>query len=106
MAQNAITSFVTLKGNEYQLENVRSVYVGANGQCCCGCSGKHTYASKHVEASGAKRGYPVTPDEVDDATVQRVFRKVSRHLGLVDMDERGVVSFIKGTKIYILYSVD
>ncbi len=60
---------------EISLSDVQSVYSGKPG-CCCGCRGKHTYASaQRVEASKA-RGYEVTSDEVSDRVVKQHVKKI------------------------------
>lgn len=53
-------------------DNVLSVYSGKDGRCCCGCSGKHFYASAHVEAASKDRGYDVKPEEVSDKMIRKV----------------------------------
>lgn len=84
-----------------QLENVSSVYSGINGRCCCGCSGKHTYAAQHVEWASDNRGYPVTPDEVNDRTVKLVVNKINAANAVATFP--GLVSIVIGRRIYIAY---
>lgn len=31
------------------IENIKSVYVGQSGKCCCGCAGMHTYNTEGNE---------------------------------------------------------
>lgn len=61
---------------DVKTEQVMSVYAGRAGKCCCGCAGKHSYNSAHVEVASKYRGYEVTPDDVDDRMVLRVLRLV------------------------------
>ena len=53
------------------LEKVVSVYSGKSGMCCCGCSGKHTYASKYNDRGKEIRGYDISENEVSDTIVKR-----------------------------------
>lgn len=53
------------------LEKVVSVYSGKAGECCCGCSGKHTYASKYKNQGAFLRGYDFSENEISDAIVKR-----------------------------------
>lgn len=46
---------------------VASVYSGRHG-CCCGCNGKHTYASAHAQAGTV----------VSDRTVATIVNKLNR----------------------------
>jgi hypothetical protein len=65
---------------------VRSVYTGRVGKCCCGCAGNHRYASASREASGKRRGYPIQDDEVSDRSVSIVVNKINQRIA-----EGGVV---------------
>jgi hypothetical protein len=58
------------------IQNISSVYSGKSGACCCGCKGKHTYASTHQEWAGTHRGYAVRDDEVNDRTVKLIVNKI------------------------------
>jgi hypothetical protein len=89
------------------LEKVMSVYSGIDGKCCCGCSGKHTYASAHVRTGSRHRGYPVKDDEVNDRVVKRVVNKINRLIDAgepVSIDE-DFVSAVVGRRVYIAYFV-
>lgn len=46
-------------------DHVLSTYVGTDGACCCGCSGKHMYVKATQELAGKERGYAVTDDDLD-----------------------------------------
>jgi len=62
--------------NDLQVSDVMSVYSGKAGACCCGCSGKHRYASAHQEVASKNRGYEVTDDEINDQQVRKILRLV------------------------------
>ena len=47
-----------------EVDKVVSVYSGRAHKCCCGCSGKHTYASEYAPYGKEIRGYPIDADEV------------------------------------------
>ncbi len=79
-------------------DQVTQVYVGKPGKCCCGCSGKHSYNSKH-----AKR-----PDEVvNDREVKRVLALMQAYVNSVDAnDDPSIPTYVSvevGTKQYIVY---
>lgn len=87
---------------KFTLENIRSVYSGKPG-CCCGCLGKHYYASKHVAEASKDRGYEVTPDEVSDKMIKKVFNLISA----VPSEQRdwdgSYVAIDTGSRTYIAY---
>lgn len=84
------------------LSNVLSVYSGKAGKCCCGCSGKHTYASATRDAAGKRRGYPVTDDdEISDRCVKHTVAKI-RNAPEVEVCI-GHVSVTIGTRVHIAY---
>ena len=68
------------------LDDVASVYVGRVNRCCCGCSGKHTYNPQHREVSSLQRGYEVSMEECNTATVKRVLMKLRRNSTLASSD--------------------
>jgi hypothetical protein len=85
---------------------VKSVYSGKNGECCCGCSGTHSYASIHREAAGKNRGYAVRDEEVNDRQVARVVNKIEKLAAAgVHIDSFGdiCVSAVEGKRRYIAY---
>jgi hypothetical protein len=90
-----------------KLENVASVYSGIDGRCCCGCSGKHTYASAHQAWGSKNRGYKVEDDQVSDRTVKMVVNKIDRAVAAgvkpYDHDPKELVSVTLGRRLYIAY---
>lgn len=80
---------------------VKSVYSGTNGKCCCGCSGKHTYASAHVMEVGAKRGYAVQDDQISDRTVNLICNKVEKLP--INYATSNCLSAVSGKRLYIVY---
>lgn len=97
------------------LSNVRDVYSGKAGKCCCGCSGKYFYASQHRESGGRERGYPVTDDEISDRMIQKVTRMINEVFtsiingtdslvdGVIDCMDEGFASIRVGSRLYIAY---
>ena len=59
-------------------DDVISVYSGRDRACCCGCSGKHSYASKYRAYAGRHRGYKVQDNEMSDLTVKRIVGKINK----------------------------
>ena len=92
------------------LDKVASVYSGAWGKCCCGCSGKHTYSSALRDNASKTRGYTVDDDEVNDRTVKMIYNKVislgHKHDNKLDgtVDESYMFArSANGNRIYIVY---
>src|SRR3990172_4945351 len=58
----ATTTSETIKKGLFMIKvaDIQSVYSGINGRCCCGCSGKHSYASQYRELASKGIGYQVT----------------------------------------------
>lgn len=87
---------------------VAHVYSGKPG-CCCGCRGKHTYASTYRQDSQDRRGYKINDDEVNDHTVRRIYKTVSRMLteGVGErMVEDDFTSIETETRLYVIYWQD
>lgn len=87
------------------LSRIASVYSGKPGRCCCGCSGKYSYASKHSKWSSKDRGYEVQADEISDRSVKIIYNKIMSfpESELDWNDDR--VSIDTDTRRYILYFV-
>lgn len=90
--------------NEIKIENVMSVYSGTNGKCCCGCSGKHSYASAHRVVASKDRGYEVTDKDVSDRSVKLIVGKINRSTEPKDVCNQ-YVSVVIGTRLLIAYFV-
>lgn len=90
-----------------KLENVASVYSGIDGRCCCGCSGKHTYASAHQKWGSKNRGYKVENDQVNDRTVKMVVNKIEKAIAAggkpYKHNPEELVSITVGKRLYIAY---
>lgn len=88
-----------------KLENVKSVYSGINGRCCCGCSGKHTYPSTDIKAAGKARGYEIQQEEISDRTVKMMINKINKQIELnnIEYDEEDFISCVVGNRVYIAY---
>jgi hypothetical protein len=85
---------------------VGHVYSGKDGKCCCGCAGKHRYASHAVDLQSGRRGYVVTPDEVNDAQVARVVRILNDPATgpfTLDTDYAPHAWKVVGRRLYIAY---
>ena len=92
-----------------EIQKVASVYSGINGRCCCGCAGKHTYASANRPWSSKNRGYRVRDEEVSDRTVKLIVNKMNRLIagGVVPQVPypKEFVSVVNGNRLYIAYFV-
>ena len=97
--------------NTLTIDDIRSVYSGTRGKCCCGCSGKHRYSSTHVDESTKNRGYDIDSNEISDRSVKTVFSKIIKNF------EEGVsdaylyvsesfgshIALFHGNRTYVLY---
>lgn len=83
------------------LDNVASVYSGKRNTCCCGCAGKHTYASALRDEASKSRGYEVRDEEVNDRTVKMIFNKFMKNE--FDKISDTCFSFETDTRLYVLY---
>jgi len=91
-----------------ELNKVASVYSGQDGSCCCGCSGKHTYASQYRDWSSKDRGYEVKENEVSDRSVKTLVNKMNKlfedGVEKEDGDDpSNLVSVVNGNRLYIAY---
>lgn len=69
--------------SKINVNKVKSVYSGRPG-CCCGCQGKHSYASATRIEAGKSRGYEVSDDEVSDRSVKMIVNKLNKLIFLGD----------------------
>lgn len=93
---------MTATTSKIELNEISSVYSGRNGACCCGCAGKHTYASQHREWAGKNRGYEVTDDEVFDRTVKMIVSKINANIDSAE-DVGDHVALVVGKRLYVAY---
>jgi hypothetical protein len=79
-------------------------YNGKHG-CACGCAGRYSYMN--AAEGEAKRGYPVSAEEVSPRRVANTLREIQRHIGDEGYeDERkdyGYVAYQSATRLYIAY---
>lgn len=86
--------------------DILSVYRGKAGRCCCGCAGKHSYASKTREIAGKGRGYAISDDEVNDKAIVRILRKVQANEEKAVIDESSHVAVKEGSRLFVVYFND
>lgn len=88
----------------FSADRIVSVYSGKAGKCACGCAGKHSYSSEHVEKASELRGYPVTADEVNNTQVKRVLRIIAGAPTADDLEVGDTyVARVVGARQYIAY---
>lgn len=95
------------------INDVRSVYSGQNGKCCCGCAGKHTYPSKYQKEASKDRGYEVGDEEVCDRTVKLIVNKMNKYLKIPGNKPeyttkkmlKELISIVRGERLYIAYFI-
>jgi hypothetical protein len=96
---------------QININDVMSVYSGENGMCCCGCAGKHTYASKYRKIASKDRGYRVDDEEISDRTVKLIVNKMNKYLTIPGNKPnytdkktlKELVSIVRGERLYIAY---
>lgn len=57
-------------------EDVLMVYTGKRG-CMCGCLGNYRYPKANAELGKRQRGYEIKPEELNDAQVTRVLKRMA-----------------------------
>ena len=95
-----------ITAEDLTFENARSVYSGTLNACMCGCSGKHTYNSHHVEAACQHRGYELTADEISDRGVKSILTKMRRlelHTDAVGDEAVHYAYAETATRTYVVY---
>lgn len=85
-----------------KVEDVKQVYSGKDGKCCCGCAGKHYFPSALAEAVSKSHGYQVT---ASDSMVRRVVNIINQNLTLAEQngEYREYVEVVLGSRLYIAY---
>jgi len=89
--------------SEIPFERVVSVYSGKAHTCCCGCAGKHTYASSYRDEASKRRGYSVEDHEINDAVVKRLYHRIVNDPSAVVDPDYGFVSVEADTRLNIVY---
>lgn len=82
-----------------ELAKVAQVYSGMNNRCCCGCAGKHSYASQHLRASIKSHGYQL---EASDRSIKIIVDKMNKILPEVIMEDNLCYAVV-GKRLYIAY---
>lgn len=83
-----------------------SAYSGKAHHCCCGCAGKHSYASVWRMIASRARGYRVEDEEINDRTVKLIAAKVTRAIfeGSKPINfSSDCVSVESSTRTYVVY---
>lgn len=80
---------------------VLSVYSGRDRACCCGCCGKHYYASATRDTAAKNRGYDIGDEEISDKMIAKVVRLINASPEVEA--EQGHVALVIGTRLYIAY---
>jgi hypothetical protein len=83
------------------LSKVRQVYSGKPNKCCCGCAGKHTYASAASDVAAKRNGI------VSDRSVKTIVNKINALLADGSAVETCVredfISVETETRLYVAY---
>jgi hypothetical protein len=83
------------------LSKVASVYSGINGRCCCGCSGKYSYAAAHRDFSTKDRGYEVRDEEISDRSVKLICSKVEKVADAELLSDTQITAVV-GNRLYMV----
>lgn len=102
MIRQTAESHVPPRVADLELGDIMSVYSGRAGACCCGCAGKYSTASAHVEASVKNRGYRINPEPVNDRMVKKVFTLVKLNASQCE-DLGSCISLDQGNRTYTAY---
>ncbi len=77
-------------------EQIESVYSGEVGKCCCGCSGKYGYTSRHAATAAARSA------KVNDRQVSRILAVVKANAAAAKI-HGACVSVDLGSRMYSVY---
>lgn len=98
---------ITTKVADLVYEDVKRVYSGMAGKCCCGCSGTYRYTLRGAMAACVMADAP-DPREVNDVQGRKVFKTV-----VADPDVEpgrlapgGYVCRTVGKRFYVVYLND
>lgn len=70
-----------MKRTEVKFEEVKQVYSGRAGACCCGCAGNYRYPSTMTpEKFKASHGYDLDKSNINDVQVRRVVKLLNEAL--------------------------
>lgn len=86
------------------LKDITKIYVGKPETCMCGCSGIYYYAKEYRELGGKERGYCVDDDEVNDAKIKRVLKKMATSEESVDIIKNYIFTKVIGHRQYTIYT--
>lgn len=89
--------------NKIEINQVKSVYSGKPGRCCCGCSGIHRYAKDHRNWASKNRGYTVTDDEINDRFVKKVVNIINANIEVADVGVNNT-SVEMNNRLYVAYT--
>ena len=100
-----------IKGIEFvklpDIKNIHVVYTGRPNKCMCGCSGKYSYAKQYQKEESKRRGYSVRDDEVSEAIIKRVFKKMQVALSQgynIEVIKNYIWTTIIGNTQYTIYT--
>lgn len=94
---------------ELKPEDVRSVYSGRNGACCCGCAGKHRYNSAWKKEATEDRGYAISKGEINDSQIRKTLSIIQENFQTADVfpeDKMNIASVVRGERLHIIYLRD
>jgi hypothetical protein len=82
------------------MDNVRNVYSGKPGKCCCGCAGIHRYNAKFATDDYECKN---TNDRFVKKVINILKKNASSYIPSdVDLDENYVAAIV-GNKLYVAY---
>ncbi len=67
------------------IENVKQVYSGRDGMCCCGCSGKHS------------------TDDKQKTRIVNILNKAAKAGNLLDTIDDTYAATVIGKRLYVVY---
>jgi hypothetical protein len=89
--------------NKIEIGSVGHVYAGKAGKCCCGCAGKHSYASDYIAEGSKQRGYAVDPEDVNDREIARVVGLINKNADKELDGDPGYAAVEIGKRLYVAY---
>jgi hypothetical protein len=88
---------------DIKFEDIISAYIGKRDECMCGCFGTYYYLECNKDKASKSRGYPVSPEEVNEKRVKYVFNKIMGSQPHIEVINNYIFTAYQGDQQYTLY---
>ena len=88
------------------VDDILCSYSAKKEGCRCGCLGKYSYNSKHIELAGKDRGYKIQSKEVNDKQITKVLKLMKDNFDELEFTDDEIINFpMAENRIYTLYTI-